>query len=116
MSCSSASTAAARTTVAPLATATEVIGRGEAGPSNMQAVGVTRAFKAIEDAVAAAFAEAGRPPATVRAAVLGLAGADRQQEQTMVRSWAERVGLARKSTSSMTHNCCSRPARRKGGA
>jgi N-acetylmuramic acid 6-phosphate etherase len=82
------------TTVALLATATEVIGRGEAGPSNMQAVGVTRAFKAIEDAVAAAFAESGRPTATVRAAVLGLAGADRQQEQAMVRSWAERIGLA----------------------
>jgi N-acetylmuramic acid 6-phosphate etherase len=83
------------TTVALLATATEVIGRGEAGPSNMQAVGVTRAFKAIEDAIAAAFAEAGRSPATVRAAVLGLAGADRPQEQTLVRSWAERYGLAR---------------------
>jgi N-acetylglucosamine kinase-like BadF-type ATPase len=82
------------TTVALLATATEVIGRGEAGPSNMQTVGVTRAFKAIEDAIAAAFAEAGRAPAVVRAAVLGLAGADRPQEQTLVRSWAERYGLA----------------------
>jgi N-acetylglucosamine kinase-like BadF-type ATPase len=83
------------TTVALLATATEVIGRGEAGPSNMQAVGVTRAFKAIEDAIAAAFAEAGRAPAMVRAAVLGLAGADRPQEQTLVRHWAERYALAR---------------------
>lgn len=82
-------------TVALLATATEVIGRGEAGPSNMQAVGVTRAFKAIEDAISAAFAEAGRAPATVRAAVLGLAGADRPQEQTLVRHWAERFGLAK---------------------
>jgi N-acetylmuramic acid 6-phosphate etherase len=83
------------TTVALVATATEIIGRGEAGPSNMQAVGVTRAFKAIEDAVAAAFAEAGRSPATVRHAVLGLAGADRPQEQALVRSWAEQFGLAR---------------------
>jgi N-acetylglucosamine kinase-like BadF-type ATPase len=83
------------TTVALVATATEIIGRGEAGPSNMQAVGVTRAFRAIEDAVSAAFAAAGRPPATVRAAVLGLAGADRPQEQTLVRSWAERFGLAK---------------------
>jgi N-acetylmuramic acid 6-phosphate etherase len=82
------------TTVALVADAKEVIGRGEAGPSNMQAVGVTRAFKAIEDAVAAAFAAAGRSPAQVRVAVLGLAGADRQQEQDMVRAWAERVALA----------------------
>jgi N-acetylmuramic acid 6-phosphate etherase len=82
------------TTVALLATATEIIGRGEAGPSNMQSVGVTRAFKAIEDAVSAAFAAAGRPPAQVRYAVLGLAGADRPQEQSLVRAWAERFGLA----------------------
>jgi N-acetylmuramic acid 6-phosphate etherase len=82
------------TTVALIATATEVIGRGEAGPSNMQAVGVTRAFKAIEDAVAAAFAAAGRPPAMVRKVVLGLAGADRAQEQSLVRNWATQVGLA----------------------
>jgi N-acetylmuramic acid 6-phosphate etherase len=82
------------TTVVLVATATEVIGRGEAGPSNMQAVGVTRAFKAIEDAVAAAFAAAGRAPAMVRRAVLGLAGADRPQEQALVRSWAEQLGLA----------------------
>ncbi len=83
------------TTVALLATATEVIGRAEAGPSNMQAVGVTRAFRAIEDAVSAAFEAAGRPPVMVRAAVLGLAGADRPQEQTLVRAWAERFGLAK---------------------
>jgi N-acetylmuramic acid 6-phosphate etherase len=84
------------TTVALIASATEVIGRGEAGPSNMQAVGVTRAFKAIEDAIAAAFAAAGRPPAQVQVAVLGLAGADRPQEQDLVRTWAERFGLAAK--------------------
>jgi N-acetylmuramic acid 6-phosphate etherase len=83
------------TTVALLATGTEIIGRGEAGPSNMQAVGVTRAFNAIEDAVAAAFAAAGRSPAQVRKAVLGLAGADRPQEQSLVRTWAERFGLAK---------------------
>jgi N-acetylmuramic acid 6-phosphate etherase len=82
------------TTVALVATSNEVIGRGEAGPSNMQTVGVTRALKAIEDAVAAAFADAGRLPAVVRAAVLGLAGADRPQEKTLVHSWAERYGLA----------------------
>jgi N-acetylmuramic acid 6-phosphate etherase len=83
------------TTVALVATASEIIGRGEAGPSNMQAVGVTRAFKAIEDAIAAAFAAAGHAPATVRCAVLGLAGADRPQEQALVRAWAEQFGLAK---------------------
>ncbi|HEX4590317.1 MAG TPA: N-acetylmuramic acid 6-phosphate etherase, partial [Gemmataceae bacterium] len=82
------------TTVALLATDGEIIGRGEAGPSNLQAVGVTRAFKAIEDSVVAAFAAAGRPPAKVRCAVLGLAGADRPQEQSLVYAWAERFALA----------------------
>lgn len=84
------------TTVALIANATEIIGRGEAGPSNMQSVGVTRALKAIEDAVTTAFAAAGRPPATVGYAVLGLAGADRPQEKSLVHAWADQFGLATK--------------------
>jgi N-acetylmuramic acid 6-phosphate etherase len=81
-------------TVALLASDGDVLGRGEAGPSNLQSVGVTRALQAIEDAVAAAFAAAKRHRAKVRAVVLGLAGADRPQEQKLVTSWAERAGLA----------------------
>lgn len=83
------------TTVALLADATRILGRGEGGPSNMQAVGVTTAFKSIEDAIAAAFTAARRPPATVNVAVLGLAGADRPQEQDLVRTWAADHALAR---------------------
>ena len=71
-----------------------VLGRGEAGPSNLQAVGVIRALQAIADAVAAAFVAAKRPQAKVRSVVMGLAGADRPQEQQLIRFWAERAGLA----------------------
>ena len=71
-----------------------VIGRGEAGPSNMQAVGAVAALAALDAATAAAFAAAGRPRRTVRAACLGLAGAGRADDQTVIRDWAERTGLA----------------------
>jgi N-acetylmuramic acid 6-phosphate etherase len=82
-------------TVALLADAAEnVVGRGEAGPSNLHAVGVERALLALEAAVAAAFAAAMLPTQRVTAACLGLAGADRPWEQSLVREWAERVSLA----------------------
>jgi N-acetylmuramic acid 6-phosphate etherase len=81
-------------TVALLASDGEILGRGESGPSNQQAVGVARALQAIEDAITAAFATARRPPAKVRSIVMGLAGADRPAEQNFIRAWAKRTGLA----------------------
>jgi N-acetylmuramic acid 6-phosphate etherase len=84
-------------TVALLAEATSgaVLGRGEAGPSNLQAVGAAAALGALEDAVSRAFAAAGLERRPARAACLGLAGAGRPEDQAVIRSWAERVGLAR---------------------
>lgn len=81
-------------TVALLARDGVVIGRGEAGPSNRQAVGEARAFQAIEAAVTRAFvaAELERRPAG--RACLGLAGAGRPEDQARVRDWARRAGLA----------------------
>ena len=57
--------------IAERATGT-VLGRGDAGPSNMQSVGVARALAALEDAIEAAFAQVDRPRGTVAAACLGL--------------------------------------------
>jgi N-acetylglucosamine kinase-like BadF-type ATPase len=71
-----------------------VIGRGEAGPSNLHGVGPERAFAALESAVSGAFRAAGRPRARVGAAYLGLSGAGRPHEQAIVREWAERFRLA----------------------
>ncbi len=71
-----------------------VLGRGTAGPSNRQAVGTERAMAALDEAVSAAFAAAGRERGPVASACLGLAGADRPEDQAVIREWAERVRLA----------------------
>jgi N-acetylmuramic acid 6-phosphate etherase len=71
-----------------------VLGRGEAGPSNVQAIGAARAFQSLDEVVAKAFAAAGMPRRPVRAACLGLAGAGREEDRQLVRQWAERVELA----------------------
>jgi N-acetylmuramic acid 6-phosphate etherase len=71
-----------------------LLGRGEAGPSNLHAVGTDRAFAALNEAVARAFAAAGLERRPVAAACLGLAGAGRPEDQAVVRDWATRVGLA----------------------
>ena len=82
-------------TVALLARASgDIVGRGTAGPSNRQAVGTERALAALDDAVSAAFHAAGLPRGPVTSACLGLAGADRPDDQAVLRAWAERVQLA----------------------
>jgi N-acetylglucosamine kinase-like BadF-type ATPase len=57
-------------------------------------VGTERALAALDEAVSAAFAAAGRPRGPVMSACLGLAGADRLEDQAVIREWAERVRLA----------------------
>jgi N-acetylmuramic acid 6-phosphate etherase len=82
-------------TVALLASASgDIVGRGTAGPSNRQAVGTERAQATLDEAVSAAFQSAGLPRGPVASACLGLAGADRPDDQTALREWAERVQLA----------------------
>src|SRR5205085_2564078 len=71
-----------------------ILGRGAAGPSNRQAGGAGRALAALDEAVRAAFAAAGRTRGPVASACLGLAGADRPEDQAVIREWAERVRLA----------------------
>jgi N-acetylmuramic acid 6-phosphate etherase len=85
-------------TVALLAAGTSdkwtILGRGTAGPSNLQAVGRERALAALDEAVSAAFHAAGITRGSVACACLGLAGADRADDQSVIREWAERVRLA----------------------
>jgi N-acetylglucosamine kinase-like BadF-type ATPase len=71
-----------------------ILGRGEAGPSNLQAVGSAAALAALDKAVAAVFAATKRPRATVAAACLGLAGAARPDDQEIIMDWARYVRLA----------------------
>ncbi|HYH63338.1 MAG TPA: BadF/BadG/BcrA/BcrD ATPase family protein [Urbifossiella sp.] len=83
--------------LADVATGT-VLGRGESGPSNIQAVGVDAALRELEAAVAGAFEAAGVPRAKVAAACLGLAGVDVNEGHDVIGRWAERVALADKMT------------------
>jgi N-acetylmuramic acid 6-phosphate etherase len=71
-----------------------MLGRGEAGPSNLQAVGAERAFQAIDEAVSKAFQAAGVSRSPVQVAWFGLAGAGRPEDQELVRRWALQKGLA----------------------
>jgi N-acetylmuramic acid 6-phosphate etherase len=82
-------------TVALLASDGTTLGRGEARASNVNAVGLPAALRALDEAVAAAFDAAGRPRVTVARACLGLAGAGRPPEQNSIREWAVQVALAR---------------------
>jgi N-acetylmuramic acid 6-phosphate etherase len=70
------------------------LGRGSAGPSNLQTAGEERAFLALEEAVTRAFAAARMPRAAVEAACLGLAGAGRPADQAAIHRWAGRFRLA----------------------
>jgi N-acetylglucosamine kinase-like BadF-type ATPase len=84
-------------TVAWLADADgNVLGRGRAGPSNLKAVGADAAREALEQAIASAFADAGRPAVPVELACLGLAGFDRPDAQELLRSWSERAQWTRR--------------------
>lgn len=73
-----------------------VVGRGESGPSNIQAVGVAAALRELDAAVGGAFAAGGVPRAKVAAACLGLAGVDLNEGLGIIRDWADAVALCGK--------------------
>jgi N-acetylglucosamine kinase-like BadF-type ATPase len=87
----------ASTTVALLAEAATgvVVGRGTAGPSNIQAVGVEAALRELGRAVEGAFQDSGTAYRPVEAAALGLAGID-LDGVSVIRDWADRIELARR--------------------
>ncbi|VTS02442.1 Uncharacterized protein OS=Planctomyces maris DSM 8797 GN=PM8797T_07327 PE=4 SV=1: BcrAD_BadFG [Gemmata massiliana] len=90
----------ASNTVAVLADARTgaTLGRGEGGPSNIQATGVESALRELNAAVVEAFKAAGRHREPVAAAALGLAGVDRAEGLEVIRGWADLVQLADKIT------------------
>ncbi len=65
-----------------------VLGRGEAGPSNYQVIGLEAAQSALEAAVAAALADARCEPRDLVAACVGLAGVDRPADRERLAAWA----------------------------
>lgn len=65
-----------------------ILGRGTAGPANPRAVGFASAFQAIDEAIAAAFSNAGLLRGEVGAACLALAGAGREVEREKFQHWA----------------------------
>lgn len=88
----------ATSTVALLADASTgaIFGRGEAGPSNIQAVGVEPALKSIEDAIDGAFISANWMRERLAVMCLGLAGIDRQEGLDIIHAWAARKDFAAK--------------------
>lgn len=82
-------------TIAWLADAAgNVVGRGQAGPSNMKTVGQTAARAAIDQSIALAFADAGLPPRKLEAACLGLAGFDRPPDREVLVGWSNEAQWA----------------------
>jgi len=73
-----------------------LVGRGQAGPSNIQAIGGDQALAALDAAVADAFTAAKLPRTKVAAACIGLAGAGRPADQAFIQDWAKRTGVAAK--------------------
>ncbi|CAN5549577.1 hypothetical protein BH11PLA2_BH11PLA2_05180 [soil metagenome] len=74
----------------------QVLGYGNSGASNIQAVGVDVGLKALDEAIDRAFTAANLMRSTVATACLGLAGVDRQEGLDVINGWAARVGLADK--------------------
>ncbi|GEM_PF-162856 len=71
-----------------------IVGKGLAGPSNQRAVGPIAATHNLDCAIDAAFADAGLPRVTVAAACLGLAGADRNSDRSVIEEWSKLTRLA----------------------
>lgn len=72
------------------------IGMAEAGPSNIRSVGTRIGLDNLDLAIQRVFANAGISRTSVAAAVLGLAGTDRNDDRKIVEDWATSVRLAEK--------------------
>jgi len=71
-----------------------IVGKGVSGPSNQRAIGPVEATHNLDAAIDAAFVDAGLPRATVASACLGLAGADRNSDRSVIIEWAQFSRLA----------------------
>ncbi len=72
----------------------EILGRGQAGPSNPRSVGFEVALANIDLALKAAREQASMDSSSIAVACLSLAGAGRIEEQNRVRAWADNRRLA----------------------
>lgn len=72
----------------------EIVGRGQAGPSNPRSVGFEVALANIGLAVKTALEQASMDSSSIAVACLSLAGAGRIEEQNRVRAWADDRRLA----------------------
>jgi len=73
-----------------------VVGRGLAGPINPQAGSFAQALENLDRAVDAAFDDAQVDVGPLAAAVLGLAGSDRDENRRVLDDWAKKRRLARR--------------------
>ncbi len=71
-----------------------VLGRGQAGASNVRTVGFEHASRNIDHAIQLAFDEAQLARGTVASICVGLAGADREAERIPLKQWARKQRLA----------------------
>ena len=76
----------------------QVLGRGQAGSSNIKAVGEEAALTNLRTALDAAWNDACCEPRTVAAAVFGLSGAGRPETQATVANWCHTHTIAEKTS------------------
>jgi N-acetylglucosamine kinase-like BadF-type ATPase len=73
-----------------------VLGRGEAGPSNAKAVGLELARANLHRAISEAFSSSGPTQDPADLACFGLAGFDRPDDQDVINGWSECTRWTRK--------------------
>ncbi|MBD3182432.1 hypothetical protein GF312_09085 [Candidatus Poribacteria bacterium] len=71
-----------------------VLGKGTAGSSNYQTVGISSALESIRESVNIAFEDSAIKPGTATAACIGLAGAGRDEDREILRPEIEKLILA----------------------
>jgi N-acetylmuramic acid 6-phosphate etherase len=72
----------------------ELLGRGRAAGSNIQAHGVHTALQHVGDAIAAAFQQANLAEGPIEALCIGLAGAGPESNRRLIAGWAQQQKLA----------------------
>ncbi len=75
----------------------EILGRGQAGSSNVKAVGLDQAHANLQHAIQAAWKSAKLPPEPVALAVLGLSGAGQPETQASIADWVITNQVARRA-------------------
>jgi N-acetylmuramic acid 6-phosphate etherase len=74
----------------------EILGRGQAGPSNIHGVGFETATNHLRDGIETAFRQAGLRMGRVDSICFGLAGAGREEDRNRIQVWAEKIGFAQR--------------------